>query len=101
MNYINNNLLKHERMDKKGFTPEQIIDKFHEAMSLYQGLNTPIIIKKIGVNDHPHYHHLKEHGSMRAGQDRQLKELEHENSHLKKLVANLTIDNAILKEASR
>ena len=89
-------------MVKKGFTPEQIINKLREAeVMLSQGATLSIILKKIGVSDATYYRWRKEYGGMRVDQARRLKELEQENSRLKKLVADLALDNAILKEASR
>ena len=89
-------------MAKKGFTAEQIINKLREAeIHLSQGETIAVISKKIGVSVHTYYRWRKEYGGMRVDQARRLKELEQENSQLKKLVADLSLDNAILKEASR
>jgi putative transposase len=89
-------------MTKKGFTPEQIINKLREAeILLSQGETVAVISKKIGVSSHTYYRWRKEYGGMRVDQAHRLKELELENSRLKKLVADLSLDNAILKEASR
>ena len=89
-------------MAKKGFTPEQIINKLREAeLLLNQGATIAAISKKIGVSDHTYYRWRKEYGGMRVDQARRLKHLEHENTRLKKLVADLSLDNEILKEASR
>ena len=57
--------------------------------------------KKIGVSGHTCYRWRKEYGGMRVDQARRLKELEQENARLKRLVADLSLDNAILKEVSR
>ena len=89
-------------MAKKGYTPEQIINKLREAeVMLSQGAPVAAVSNKIGVSDHTYYRWRKEYGGMRVDQARRLKELEQENSRLKKLVADLSLDNAILKEASR
>ena len=89
-------------MAKKGYTPEQIINKLREAeVMLSQGATLSAILKKIGISDVTYYRWRKEYGGMRVDQARRLKELEQENSRLKKLVADLSLDNAILKEASR
>jgi transposase-like protein len=89
-------------MVKKGFTAEQIINKLREAeIMLSQGETLAVVSKKIGVSSHTYYRWRKEYGGMRVEQARRLKELEQENSQLKKLVADLSLDNAILKEASR
>ena len=89
-------------MVKKGFTAEQIINKLREAeILLGQGETVAVVSKKIGVSSHTYYRWHKEYGGMRVEQARRLKYLEQENSQLKKLVADLSLDNAILKEASR
>ncbi len=89
-------------MAKKGYTAEQIINKLREAeIMLSQGATLAVIWKKIGVSDCTYYRWRKEYGGMRVDQARRLKELEQENSRLKRLVADLSLDNAILKEASR
>jgi len=75
-------------MAKKGYTPEQIINKLREAeILLSQGATIVLVSKKIGVSDHTYYRWRKEYGGMRVEQARRLKELEQENYRLKKLVA--------------
>ena len=89
-------------MVRKGYTPEQIINKLREAeVLLSQGGTIAVITRKIGVSDHTYYRWRKEYGGMRVDQAHRLKELEQENSRLKRLVADLSLDNAILKEASQ
>jgi len=89
-------------MAKKRFTPEQVINKLREAeILLNQGATVAVATKKIGVSDYTYYRWRKEYGGMTVDQAHRLKELEQENSRLKKLVADLSLDNAILKEASR
>jgi transposase-like protein len=68
---------------------------------LSQGATLSAILKKIGISDVTYYRWRKEYGGMRVDQAKRLKDLEQENSRLKKLVADLSLDNAILKEASR
>jgi len=89
-------------MVKKGFTPEQIIHKLREAeIILSQGNTVGEASKRIGVTEQTYYRWRKEYGGMRVEQARRLKDLENENARLKKLVADLSLDNAILKEAAR
>ena len=89
-------------MVRKGYTPEQIIGKLREAeVLLSQGATVGEASKKIGVTEQTYYRWRKEYGGMRVEQARRLKELEQENSRLKRLVADLSVDNAILKEAVR
>ncbi len=66
-----------------------------------QGATVGEASKKIGVTEQTYYRWRKEYGGMRVEQARRLKELEKENSRLKRLVADLSVDNAILKEAIR
>jgi transposase-like protein len=89
-------------MGRKWFTPEQIIGKLREAeVLLGQGTNIGEAIRKLGVSEQTYYRWRKEYGGMRVDQARRLKELETENGRLKKLVADLSLDNAILKESLR
>ena len=89
-------------MQKKGFKPEQIINKLREAeVLLSQGATVGEVCRKIGVTDVTYYRWRKEYGGMRVDQARRMKDLEQQNSQLKKLVADLSLDNAILKEASQ
>ena len=88
-------------MAKKGYTPEQIINKLREAeILLSQGETVAVVSKKIGVSSHTYYRWRKEYGGLRVEQARKLKGLEKENVRLKKLVADLSLDNAILKEVA-
>ena len=89
-------------MVRKGYTAEQIINKLREVEFLVsQGSTSGMASKKIGVTEQTYYRWRKEYGGMRIEQAKRLKELEKENSRLKKLVADLSLDNAILKEVSR
>jgi putative transposase len=89
-------------MAKKGYTPEQIINKLREAeVHLSQGGNIGEASGKIGVTEQTYYRWRKEYGGMRLEQAKRLKDLERENARLKKLVADLSLDNSILKEAAR
>jgi transposase-like protein len=89
-------------MKKKGFSAEQIIGKLREAeVLLGQGSRVGEVSRKLGVTEQTYYRWRREYGGMRLEQARRLKELEKENGRLKRLVADLTLDNAILKEAAR
>ncbi len=87
-------------MPRKRTTPEQIISKLREAeVLLSQGQTVAHVSKQLGVTEQTYYRWRKEYGGMRTSQVRKLKDLERENARLKKLVADLCLDNAILKEA--
>ena len=88
-------------MVRKTYTPEQIINKLREAeIHINQGISIAEASRKIGVTEQTYYRWRKEYGGMRVEQARRLKSLEKENTRLKKLVADLSLDNAILKEAA-
>ncbi len=88
-------------MAKKRHTAEQIISKLREAeVLLAKGTKIPQSCRKIGVTEQTYYRWRKEYGGVRTDQVKRLKEVEKENTRLKKIVANLTLDNAILKEAA-
>ena len=81
-------------MVKRGYTPEQIINKLRETeIHLSQGASIAEASRKLGVTEQTYYRWRKE-------QAKRLKDLEKENTRLKKLVADLSLDNSILKEAS-
>jgi len=89
-------------MVRKAFKPEQIINKLREAeVLLSQGLTVGEASRKLGVTEQTYYRWRKEYGGMRVEQAKRLQELEQENSRLKRLVADITLDNAILREAAR
>ena len=88
-------------MAKKSHSPEQIINKLREAeILLNQGTTVGEASRKIGVTEQTYYRWRKEYGGMRIEQAKRLKSLEKENTRLKKLVADLSLDNAIMKEAT-
>ncbi len=88
-------------MAKKSHSPELIINKLREAeLLLNQGSTVSEASRKIGVTEQTYYRWRKEYGGLRIEQAKKLKSLEKENVRLKKLVADISLDNAILKEAS-
>jgi transposase-like protein len=88
-------------MGRKRHTAEQIIGKLRTAeIELAKGLGTPEVVRKLGIAEQTYYRWRKEYGGLRLDQAKRLKELEKENSRLKKLVADQALDNAILKEVS-
>ncbi len=87
-------------MPRKQHTPEQIITKLREVeVELSKGSTTALVCKKIGT-EQTYYRWRKQYGGLRLDQAKRLKQLERENARLKKVVADLALDNAILKEAS-
>ncbi|KKL18398.1 hypothetical protein LCGC14_2475910 [marine sediment metagenome] len=89
-------------MARRIYTPERIINKLRKAeVLLSQGSTVGEAARKIGVTEQTYYRWRREYGGMRIEQVKRLKELERENTRLKRLVADLSLDNDILKEASR
>ncbi len=88
-------------MPRKRYTTEQIIGKLREAeVELAQGRTVPQVCKKLEVSQQTYYRWRKEYGGLRFDQAKRFKDLERENGRLKKLVADLSLDNDILREAS-
>jgi len=87
-------------MSKRHHTSEQIIGILREVdVKVSQGKNVGQICREIGIAEQTYYRWRREYGGMKTFQVKRLKELEKENSHLKKAVAELTLDKLILKEA--
>ena len=82
-------------------TTEQIILKLREAeVALAKGQPVGKVVRTLGIAEQTYYRWRKEYGGIRTDQVKRFKELEKENGRLKKLVADLSLDNAILKEAA-
>ena len=89
-------------MPRRSYKPEQIINKLREVeIFLSQGSTVGAAARKIGVTEQTYYRWRREYSGMRIEQVKRLKELEKENTRLKRLVADLSLDNDILKEVSR
>ncbi len=88
-------------MARKKYSAEQIIKKLREAEVLQaQGQTIAQVVRQLGVTNQTYYRWRKEYGGLKVDQAKRLKELEKENTRLKKLVAEQALDNAILKEAA-
>ena len=89
-------------MARKRYTAEQIIGHLRQAEILISEGKTIIeAARHLGVSEQTYYRWRKEYGGMEVAQVHRLKELEQENSRLKRLVADQALDNLILKEAAR
>jgi len=88
-------------MSQKRYKPEEIIYKLRVAeVELSKGNDTGQICRKLGITEQTYYRWRKKYGGMKVVQARRLKELEAENTRLKNLVADLSLDKEILKEAA-
>jgi transposase-like protein len=85
---------------KRRYSTEQIITKLREAdVLLSQGRSAEEIARLLEISKQTYYRWRKEYGGLNMSQAKKLKELEKENARLKTLVADLSLDNAIIKEA--
>lgn len=88
-------------MPKKRYSVEQIINHLREAdLLLAQDHTVGEICRRIGVSEQSDYRWRREYGGLKVDQARRLKELEQENTRLKRAVAELTLDKLILKETA-
>ncbi len=89
-------------MGKKKHTAEEIVTKLREAdVLMAKGQTIQEACRQLAISDQTYYTWRKEYGGLQVDQAKRFKALEHENSQLRKLVADLSMDNAILKEATR
>lgn len=88
-------------MKRTRHTPEQIIQKLREADAmLAAGKTVAQVVQALGVSEATFNRWRSQYGGMKSEEAKRLKELEMENARLKRAVADLTIDNQILKEAN-
>jgi putative transposase len=86
-------------MTRKRYTPEDIIQKLREAeVLLSQGQTVQQVARTLEISEQTYYRWRKDYGGMNKSQAQRLKELERENARLRRIVADLTLDKAILKE---
>ena len=86
-------------MAKKSFSPEQIIQIFQEIeIHTSEGKTIAQSVRHIGVTEQTYYRWRKEYGGFSTGQAKRFKALEKESSRLKRLIADLSLDNAVLKD---
>lgn len=88
-------------MPRKIYKPEEIIAKLRQVEVLTsQGKSTVDAIRSIGVTDATYYRWRQEYGGLKVDQVKRLKELEAENSRLRRAVSDLTLEKLVLKEAA-
>ena len=85
---------------RKRHSPEQIVQKLREADALLNaGQTIAQVLQRLGVSEATFHRWRNQYGGMKAEEAKRLKELEAENTWLKKLLAESELDKAILKEA--
>lgn len=88
-------------MARKKHTVEQIIGKLREAeVALSKGQTVLQVCRTLGITEQTYYRWRQEYGGLKLDQAKRLKDLERENTRLKRAVADLTLDKLILKEAA-
>ena len=89
-------------MPAKRYSVEQIVAKRREAEKLQgQGMTIPQTCKKLGVSDQTFYRWRLKYGALKEDEAQRLKALEQENSRLKRIVADLTLDISMLKDLQK
>ena len=89
-------------MKKKTYSPEQIVKLLREvAAAQSAGQTVEQACRDLGVAESSYHRWRGQYGGMQTDELRRLKELEKENERLKRIVADLSLDKAILKEAAR
>lgn len=87
---------------RKRHTPTEIIEKLRDAdMLLAQGMSVAEVAARLGVTEVTFNRWRNQYGGMKSDEMKRLKELEAENARLKRAVADLTVDNQILKEVAK
>jgi len=88
-------------MARKTFSPEQIVAKLREVEVLMaHGKTVALACKEAGISDQSYFRWRKEYGGLKLDQAKRLKDLERENARLKRVVADLTLEKAMLKEVA-
>jgi len=89
-------------MKRKRHTPEQIVAKLREAEAMLgAGQSVGQVVQHLGVSEQTFNRWRSQYGGMKSGEARRLKDLEQENARLKRAVADLTLDNQMLKEVAQ
>jgi transposase-like protein len=88
-------------MPMKRYKPEQIVNLLRQIeVGIANGKTTPQACKEAEITQQTYYRWRKEYGGLKLDQARRLKELEKENSKLKRLVAELSLEKQILKDVA-
>lgn len=84
-------------MKRKRFSVEQIVAVLKQAEL---GMPVAEVIRRIGVSEQTFYRWKKQYAGLQSDQVREFKQLQDENARLKRLVAELSLDKAILQDVA-
>ena len=88
-------------MAKKRHSAEQIVRKLREAeVELANGARVKEVCRKLAITEHTYYRWRREYGGLKLDQAKRLKQLEKENTRLKKLLAEKELDLSILQDVN-
>ena len=86
-------------MPKKRFSPEQIVTLLRQIeVATAQGKSISIACREAGISGQSYFRWRKEYGGLDLDQAKKMKALERENAHLKRLVADLSLEKQVLKD---
>ena len=89
-------------MSTKRYKPEQIVNLLRKsAVEIAQGKTTPQAAREVGITEQTYYRWRREFGGLKLDQAKRLKELEKENSRLKRWVAELSLQKQVLREVAQ
>lgn len=88
-------------MSKQKYTTEQSIIKLREIeVNISKGMTVAEATRQAGITDQTYYRWRKQYGGMNTADAKRLKDLDKENTRLKRLVADLSLENAILRDVN-
>ena len=86
-------------MARKRYSAEQIVMLLRQIeVSVGGGKSTQIACREAGISEQSYYRWRKEYGGLQVEQAKRMKGLERENAHLKRLVADLSLEKQVLKD---
>ena len=89
-------------MGRAKYKAEQIIPMLREAeVEIGKGLSVREVCRKLQIHEHTYYHWRREYGGLKLDQAKRLKEVEKENSRLKRLVAELSLEKQVLRDVAQ
>ncbi len=89
-------------MSARRYRPEQIVNLLRQVeVAIANGKTTPQAAREVGISEQTYYRWRKAFGGLKLDQAKRLKELEKENSRLKRLVAELSLEKQVLRDVAQ